>query len=95
MKVRSSHALNVNTRQLKNEKGNLQTHIKSVHHEGQRFPCPNCDFRATRKSHLLRHINSVHEVPICKLWLYIQTEITPSVTYKINASRSKVSMLTM
>merc|ERR1711884_758069 len=38
----------------------LQTHIKSVH-EGQKFQCPQCEYKATRKGHLQTHIKSVHE----------------------------------
>ena len=42
------------------KKENLQTHIKSVH-ESQKFPCPQCEYKATEKGHLQRHIKSVHE----------------------------------
>ena len=38
----------------------LQTHIKSVH-EGQKIPCPHCEYKATRKGNLQTHIKSVHE----------------------------------
>ena len=42
--------------------GHLQTHIKSVHEvEGQRFPCPQCEYKATQKGSLQRHIKSIHE----------------------------------
>ena len=30
-------------------------------HEGQRFPCPQCEYKATFKGHLQTHIKSVHE----------------------------------
>ena len=42
------------------QKGNLQTHIKSIH-EGQKFQCPHCEYKATQKTNLQRQIKSVHE----------------------------------
>ena len=42
------------------QKGNLQTHIKSVH-EGQKFLCRQCGSKFTQKGHLQNHINSVNE----------------------------------
>ena len=42
------------------KKGNLQTHIKSVH-EGQKFQCQHCEYKATLKGNLQRHIKSVHK----------------------------------
>ena len=33
---------------------------KSVH-EGQKFQCPHCEHKATKRSHLQTHIKSVHE----------------------------------
>ena len=33
--------------------------MKSVH-EGQKFPCPQCRYRATFKSSLRKHIKSKH-----------------------------------
>jgi len=38
----------------------LLTHIKSTH-EGVKYPCEQCDYKATQKSHLLTHIKSIHE----------------------------------
>ena len=37
-----------------------QTHTKSVH-EGQKFQCPQCEYKATFKVSLQTHIKSVHE----------------------------------
>ena len=34
--------------------------MKSVH-EGQKFPCPQCDYKAAWKSNLKKHIKLVHE----------------------------------
>ena len=42
------------------QKGILQKHIKSIH-EGQKFPCPLCEYKATEKGSLQKHIKSVHE----------------------------------
>ena len=36
------------------------SHIKSKH-EGVRYPCDQCDYRATQKSLLLNHIKAKHE----------------------------------
>ena len=41
-------------------KGNLQTHIKSIH-KGITFPCSECDYKATDKSNLQRHIRTIHK----------------------------------
>ena len=42
------------------KRGNLQTHINSVH-IGQKFNCPQCEHKATQRGHLQTHIKSVHE----------------------------------
>ena len=39
---------------------NLQTHVISVH-EGKKFLCPQCEFKATQKGYIQQHIKSVHE----------------------------------
>merc|ERR1711978_747113 len=45
-----------------NKEINPLTHMKSVHiHEGQKFPCTQCESIFTWKRHLLRHMKSVHE----------------------------------
>ena len=36
------------------------SHIKS-HHEGVKYPCDQCDYKATQKGSLLSHIKSKHE----------------------------------
>ena len=36
------------------------THIKALH-KGIKYPCDQCDFKATQKSNLLTHIKSIHE----------------------------------
>ena len=41
-------------------KESLKGHIEGVH-EGQSFPCPDCNFEAKWKSNLLNHVKSVHE----------------------------------
>ena len=35
-------------------------YIKSIH-KGVKFPCYQCDHKATQKADLLRHIKSIHE----------------------------------
>ena len=30
-------------------------------HEGKKFQCPQCEYKATEKGHLQRHIKSIHE----------------------------------
>ena len=40
--------------------GSLTRHILSVH-EGVKYDCNQCDFRATRRGILTCHIQSVHE----------------------------------
>ena len=35
-------------------------HIKSIH-KGVKFPCDQCDYKATRTGPLLEHIKSIHE----------------------------------
>ena len=42
------------------EKESLQKHIKSVH-EGKKFQCPHCKYKASTKSTLQKHMKSVHE----------------------------------
>merc|ERR1719481_1932841 len=39
----------------------LKTHIKSIH-EGKRFKCNQCDYRASKKGNLLKHISAVHGI---------------------------------
>ena len=41
-------------------KGCVQKHIKSVH-EGQMFPCMQCEYKTAWKGDLQKHIKSVHE----------------------------------
>ena len=36
------------------------THNKSIH-EGVKYPCDECNFKATQKGHLLTHKKSVYE----------------------------------
>ena len=43
-----------------NMKEDLQRLTKSKH-QGVKFPCPQCDHKATQKGSLLTHIKSVHE----------------------------------
>ena len=35
-------------------------HIKSIH-EGVKFPCGQCDYKARRKEGLVIHIKSIHK----------------------------------
>ena len=42
------------------ELDNLLTHVQSKH-EGVRFPCDQCDYKAVQKPSLVRHIKTVHE----------------------------------
>ena len=42
------------------QKGNLDTHQKSVH-MGQTFQCQECDYKATQKGSLVRHEKTVHK----------------------------------
>ena len=34
---------------------------KNGRYEGVKFPCDHCDYKATQKVNLLRHLKSVHE----------------------------------
>ena len=40
-------------------KSDLSKHIKSKH-EGVKYPCKQCDYKATRRCHLSTHIASKH-----------------------------------
>ena len=35
-------------------------HLKSKH-QGVKYPCDQCDYKATQKGDLLRHLKSIHE----------------------------------
>ena len=39
----------------------LKTHIKNIH-EGKKFKCNQCEYRANKKGNLLKHISEVHGV---------------------------------
>ena len=41
-------------------KATLQLHIQSIH-LGEKFPCPQCEYKSTQKSSLRTHIKSIHE----------------------------------
>ena len=41
------------------KQSNLLTHQKSVH-MGQKFQCPECEYKATQKSNVLTHQKSKH-----------------------------------
>ena len=41
-------------------KGDLTTHIQSVH-EGVKYDCNQCDYKAAQQGSLTHHIQSVHE----------------------------------
>ena len=55
MKAKRLHANIVGLHSLRKE-----TFIKSVH-EGQKFPCPHCEHKATQKEGLLSHITATHK----------------------------------
>ena len=40
---------------------NLKTQIESVLHDGKRYPCDQCDYKATLIISLKKHIESVHD----------------------------------
>ena len=40
---------------------NMLKHHRSYHQEGVRYPCSQCDDKATRSNHLKRHIESEHK----------------------------------
>ena len=40
-------------------KQSVQRHIKSVH-DGEKFPCTQCDYKATYKGHIQTHMKSLH-----------------------------------
>ena len=46
-------------------KGNLENHILTYHNKskyfGDKYPCNQCQYEATQKSSLIRHIQSIHE----------------------------------
>ena len=39
--------------------GSLKEHVESIH-EGVRYPCDQCDYKATQKGSLKRHKKSNH-----------------------------------
>ena len=39
---------------------NLRTHVKSIH-EGVKYPCDQCVYKATSKGDLRTHVKSIHE----------------------------------
>ena len=45
---------------LKSQMAKLKRHIESVHEKTKPFKCDICDYRASRKSHLKKHIELVH-----------------------------------
>jgi len=51
------------------KKGNLKKHVDSVH-GNVRYPCDQCDYKATQKGSLKMHIGSVHGDVIypCDQW---------------------------
>ena len=49
----------------------LLTHIKSIH-EGIKYPCDQCDFKATHKGTLKSHMKSIHEG--VNLWKHIKSK---------------------
>ena len=55
IKEKLSHVLIVNTKVL-------QKHIKTAHeYEGQKFPCPHCEYKTAEKGSLWVHIKSIHK----------------------------------
>ena len=52
--------INVNTKLQQTTKGNLKTHKMSVH-RNVKYPCDQCEHKATEKGHLKTHKKSVHE----------------------------------
>merc|ERR1712218_631376 len=55
MKAKISHAYIVDRGSTFTDKGNLQKH------EGQRFPCTHCQYKATLKGDLQKYVKSIHE----------------------------------
>ena len=45
---------------MASQRRNLSTHIKAIH-DGVKFPCDQCDYKATWKQHLLKHKKSRHD----------------------------------
>ena len=46
-------------------------------HEGKKSQCPECDYQATRKDHLVTHHKSVHmgqhfQCPHCDVWFSLK-----------------------
>ena len=73
------------------EKGNLHKHIKSVH-EGQKFECTQCKYKATNKTLIQKHEKSAHvkvrsEVKLKTEYLsynddeYVETDINSEVDF--------------
>ena len=46
--------------QTRHNSSHLKYHIRSKH-EGIRYPCDQCDYKATDKGNLMKHIKSIHE----------------------------------
>ena len=60
MRAKSFHAHIVGPCSLRKKSLRDTQHMKSVH-ESQKFPCPQCAYKATLKDNLQTHIKSVHE----------------------------------
>ena len=59
----------------KAHRGSFLRHVKSVH-EGVKFPCQQCEYKAATRGSLLKHVKSVHEgvkFP-CKQYEYKATQ---------------------
>ena len=56
MKVKEKHICFLVLKYIATQKSN----IKSIH-EGVKFPCNECDYKATKKVNLISHIKSVHQ----------------------------------
>ena len=59
MKAKIFYAHIVSSKQLA-KIPSKNTYVK-LNHEGQQFPCPQCEYKATEKGSLQKHIKSIHE----------------------------------
>ena len=60
-------------------------------HEGVKFPCNQCDYKATQKSNLLKHIKSIHDcVKLTKKVSSIHLEdLNPEKTCKVSKKEKR------
>ena len=76
------------------QKPHLQRHIKSVH-EGQKFPCPHCEYQVTKKTLLQKRIKLVHNEDYYSLNMQMQIILgrIASVSHNHTAQSTRLGYL--